>query len=109
MRYPILLAVCAVPILNAQIPIVNFYALVPLALVGLALVVMLQSQRLWAAVAAAPAALPDGTRMADRAGAWILGPWATERLVPRSERGFLTRLQARLAELPIVSESTILS
>src|SRR6185312_2602605 len=87
------------PILNAQIPIVNFYALVPIALVGLAIVTMLQSQRLWATIAAAPAALPDGTAMADRAGAWILGPWAVERLLPARRRGFLTRLQARLAGL----------
>jgi uncharacterized protein YjbI with pentapeptide repeats len=87
------------PILNAQIPIVNFYALVPVALVGLALVTMLQAQRLWGTVAAAPSALPDGTTMMDRSGAWLLGPWAAERLVPPAERGFLTRLQARLAGL----------
>lgn len=84
------------PILNTQIPIVNFYALVPLGLVGLALITMLQGQRLWAAVAAAPAALPDGTTMADRAAGWVLGPWAAERVMPAANRGFLTRLQARL-------------
>lgn len=87
------------PILNAQIPIVNFYVLVPVALVGLALVTMLQAQRLWTTVAAAPSALPDGTTMMDRSGAWLLGPWAAERLVPPAERGFLARLQARLAGL----------
>ncbi len=87
------------PILNAQIPIVNFYALVPLALVGLAVVTMLQSQRLWATVAAAPVTLPDGTTMADRAGAWLLGPWVVERVLPAAQRGFLIRLQARLAAL----------
>ncbi len=87
------------PILNAQIPIVNFYSLVPLGLAGLALVTMLQGQRLWAAVGAAPAALPDGTTMADRAGAWILGPWAAARTMPAASRGFLTRLQARLGAL----------
>ncbi len=87
------------PILNAQIPIVNFYSLVPLGLVGLALITMLQGQRLWAAVGAAPGALPDGTTMADRAGAWILGPWAAARTMPAASRGFLTRLQARLGAL----------
>src|SRR5215469_1389146 len=87
------------PILNAQIPIVNFYSLVPVGLAGLALVTMLQGQRLWAAVGAAPAALPDGTTMADRAGAWIVGPWAAGRTMPAASRGFLTSLQARLGGL----------
>lgn len=90
-------AVSKLPILNAEIPIVNFYALVPVALVGLAVVAMLQAQRLWAAVAAAPQVLPDGTTMADRASAWLLGPWAVERLVSADERGPLIRLQAWLA------------
>ncbi len=87
------------PILNTQIPIVNFYALVPIGLVALSLITMLQGQRLWAAVGAAPAALADGTTMADQAGAWVLGPWAAERVMPASERGFLTWLQARLGAL----------
>ena len=85
------------PILNAQIPIVNFYALVPLGLVGLSLGTMLQAQRLWAAMAAAPIALPDGTTMADRAGAWLLGPWGAERILRVEQRSFLVRLQALFA------------
>ena len=90
-------AVSKLPILNADIPIVNFYALVPIALVGLAVIALLQAQRLWTGIAAAPEALPDGTRMADRASVWLLGPWAAERLEPAREAGVLARLQARLA------------
>jgi uncharacterized protein YjbI with pentapeptide repeats len=90
-------AVSKLPILNADIPIVNFYALVPIALVGLAVIALLQAQRLWSGIAAAPDALPDGTRMADRASTWLLGPWASERLVPAHKSGALSRLQALLA------------
>lgn len=89
--------VSKLPILNAEIPIVNFYALVPVGLVALAVVAMLQAQRLWAAIAGAPQALPDGTLMADRSTAWILGPWAAERVAPHEQRGPLSRLQALLA------------
>jgi uncharacterized protein YjbI with pentapeptide repeats len=90
-------AVSKLPILNADIPIVNFYALVPIALVGLSVIALLQAQRLWSAIAAAPASLPDGTAMADRASVWLLGPWAAERLVPPHRAGALARLQAWLA------------
>jgi uncharacterized protein YjbI with pentapeptide repeats len=90
-------AVSKLPILNADIPIVNFYALVPIALVGLAVIALLQAQRLWTAIAAAPDSLPDGTAMADRASVWLLGPWAAERLVPPHRAGALARLQAWLA------------
>jgi uncharacterized protein YjbI with pentapeptide repeats len=90
-------AVSKLPILNADIPIVNFYALVPIALVGLAVIALLQAQRLWSAIAAAPESLPDGTAMADRASVWLLGPWAAERLVPPHRAGALARLQAWLA------------
>lgn len=89
--------VSKLPILNAEIPIVNFYALVPIALVVLAVVAMLQAQRLWTAVAGAPQALPDGTLMAERSTAWVLGPWAAERVAPHEQRGPLSRLQAVLA------------
>ena len=90
-------AVSKLPILNADIPIVNFYALVPIALVGLVVIALLQAQRLWSAIAAAPESLPDGTAMADRASVWLLGPWAAERLVPPHRAGALARLQAWLA------------
>ncbi len=90
-------AVSKLPILNADIPIVNFYALVPIALVGLAVIALLQAQRLWSGIAAAPESLPDGTAMADRASVWLLGPWAAERLVPPHQAGMLARLQAWLA------------
>ena len=90
-------AVSKLPILNADIPIVNFYALVPIALVGLAVIALLQAQRLWSSIAAAPESLPDGTAMADRASVWLLGPWAAERLVPPHRAGALARLQAWLA------------
>jgi uncharacterized protein YjbI with pentapeptide repeats len=87
-------AVSKLPILNAELPIVNFYALVPLAIVGVAVVAMLQAQRLWSAVAAAPAVLPDGTAMADRASTWLIGAWAAERLSRPGTRSMLSRLQA---------------
>ncbi len=84
------------PILNADIPIVNFYALVPVALVGIALVVMLQAQRVWASVAAAPAVLPDATAMADRASTWIFGAWAASRVGDQRQIGLLDRVQSWL-------------
>jgi uncharacterized protein YjbI with pentapeptide repeats len=89
--------VSKLPILNADIPIVNFYALVPIALVSLAVIALLQAQRLWSGIAAAPEALPDGTAMSDRASVWLLGPWAAERLVPPHRASALARLQAWLA------------
>ncbi|HZS57888.1 MAG TPA: pentapeptide repeat-containing protein, partial [Gemmatimonadaceae bacterium] len=84
------------PILNVDIPIVNFYVLVPIALVGVAVVAMLQAQRVWASVAAAPAVLPDATAMADRASTWIFGAWAAARISDQSKIGFLSRLQSWL-------------
>jgi uncharacterized protein YjbI with pentapeptide repeats len=87
-------AVSKLPILNAEIPIVNFYVLVPLAMVGVAVVAMLQAQRLWAAVAAAPAVLPDGTAMRDRASTWLIGGWVAERLARPGARTALGRWQA---------------
>jgi hypothetical protein len=92
-------AVSKLPVLNAEIPIVSFYALVPIALVGLALVAMLQAQSLWTAVAAAPAVLPDGTAMADRASTWLVGAWAVDRLTPPGERRLLAYWQARFVVL----------
>jgi uncharacterized protein YjbI with pentapeptide repeats len=92
-------AVSKLPILNAEIPIVNFYVLVPLAMVGVAIVAMLQAQRLWAAVAAAPAVLPDGTAMTDRASTWLIGAWVAERLARPAARTALGRWQARVTLL----------
>jgi uncharacterized protein YjbI with pentapeptide repeats len=87
-------ATSTLPILNAAIPIVNFYALVPIALVAVALVAMLQAQRLWSAVAAGPAVFPDGTTMSERASGWVIGPWAAERVAPAGSVGVLPRVQA---------------
>ncbi|HWZ58962.1 MAG TPA: pentapeptide repeat-containing protein [Gemmatimonadaceae bacterium] len=87
-------ATSKLPILNAELPIVNFYALVPLAIVGVAIVAMLQAQRLWSAVAAAPSVLPDGTAMADRASTWLIGSWAAERLSRPGSRSALAQVQA---------------
>jgi uncharacterized protein YjbI with pentapeptide repeats len=84
------------PILNVDIPIVNFYVLVPIALVGIALVAMLQAHRVFASVAAAPAILPDATAMADRASTWIFGAWAATRVGDQSRIGFLSRAQSWL-------------
>ena len=90
-------AVSKLPILNAEIPIVNFYALVPLALLAMSIVAMLQAQRLWSAVAAAPAVLPDGEAMTDRASTWLVGGWAAERLGRDDRsRGALGRWQSRV-------------
>jgi uncharacterized protein YjbI with pentapeptide repeats len=88
-------AVSKLPILNAELPIVNFYALVPLAIVGVAVVAMLQAQRLWTAVAGAPAVLPDGTAMADRASTWLIGAWVAERLSRPGTRSALGQIQSR--------------
>ena len=84
------------PILNVDIPIVNFYLLVPIALVGVAIVAMLQAQRVWASVAAAPTVLPDATAMADRASTWIFGAWASARVCDQSRIGLLGRAQSWL-------------
>jgi uncharacterized protein YjbI with pentapeptide repeats len=84
------------PILNVDIPIVNFYVLVPIALVGVAIVAMLQAQRVWASVAAAPSVLPDATAMADRASTWIFGAWAAARVGDQSRIGLLGRAQSWL-------------
>ena len=84
------------PILNVDIPIVNFYVLVPIALVGVAIVAMLQAQRVWTSVAAAPSVLPDATAMADRASTWIFGAWAAARVGDQSRIGLLGRAQSWL-------------
>ena len=84
------------PILNVDIPIVNFYVLVPIALVGVAVVAMLQAQRVWASVAASPSVLPDATAMADRASTWIFGAWAAARVGDQSRIGLLGRAQSWL-------------
>ncbi|MDQ6828483.1 MAG: pentapeptide repeat-containing protein, partial [Gemmatimonadota bacterium] len=89
-------AVSKLPVVNADIPIVNFFTLVPIVLVGMALLLMLQAQRLWSAIAEAPSIMPDGSSMSDRAATWVLGAWAAERIAPPERRGVLAKLQARL-------------
>ncbi len=89
-------AVSKLPVVNADIPIVNFFTLVPIVLVGMALLLMLQAQRLWSAIAEAPSIMPDGASMSDRAATWVLGAWAAERIAPPERRGTLAKLQARL-------------
>ena len=60
------------PIFNAKIPVVSFYFLAPLLLIGIYFVFNLSLQRLWERLAKLPAIFPDGTPLDEKAHPWLL-------------------------------------
>ena len=60
------------PIFNAKVPVVSFYFLAPLVLLGVYFVFNLSLQRLWEKLAKLPAIFPDGTPLDEKAHPWLL-------------------------------------
>src|SRR5262249_1734228 len=60
------------PIIDTEVPIVGFYLLAPLILLGLYLYHHLYLQRLWEGLAVLPAVFPDGRTVDERTYPWLL-------------------------------------
>jgi len=60
------------PIINTAIPIVGFYWIAPLLLLGLYFYLHLYLQRLWDALAELPAVFPDGSSLDKKIYPWLL-------------------------------------
>jgi uncharacterized protein YjbI with pentapeptide repeats len=61
------------PIIQAPVPYTLFYIVGPILLLCLYVYLHLDLQRLWEALAALPAVLPDGRQLFDRVSPWLLG------------------------------------
>ena len=62
----------ALPIINTAIPIVGFYWIAPLLLLGLYFYLHLYLQRLWDVLAELPAVFPDGSSLDKKIYPWLL-------------------------------------
>ena len=60
------------PIIGSSIPIVGFYLLTPVLLLGFYIYFHLYSQRLWESLGALPAVFPDGRRLDSAVYPWLL-------------------------------------
>jgi uncharacterized protein YjbI with pentapeptide repeats len=82
------------PLLGARVPIVAFYTLAPVALLGLYLYFHLYLQRLWGGLADLPACFPDGRPLDRRADPWLMTSLARAHLPRlRSERPLVAHAQ----------------
>ena len=61
----------SLPIMQAAIPLLGFYALAPLILVVLLLYLQLNLQRMWESLATLPAKFPDGRSIDERVYPWV--------------------------------------
>ena len=60
------------PLFHVKVPVVSFYFLAPLLLMGVYLALNLSLQRLWEQLAKLPAIFPDGTSLDEKAHPWLL-------------------------------------
>jgi uncharacterized protein YjbI with pentapeptide repeats len=88
------------PILGIDIPLVRFYAAVPLLLLCLYVYFHLGLQRLWEELADLPAVFPDGRPLDKKAYPWLLNVLIRAH-APRlaDHRSHLSRWQARISVL----------
>jgi uncharacterized protein YjbI with pentapeptide repeats len=88
------------PVLGADIPLVRFYAVVPMLLLGLYVYFHLGLQRLWEELAELPAVFPDGRPLDKKAYPWLLNVLVRAHATRlRENRSHLSRWQARMSVL----------
>jgi uncharacterized protein YjbI with pentapeptide repeats len=86
------------PVINVQIPIVSFYIVTPILLLGVYIYFHIYLQRLWEAIAKLPAIFPDGMTVDEKTPAWLLTD------LPRK---YFSRLAQR--HLPLATLQSVLS
>ncbi|MGA2736382.1 MAG: pentapeptide repeat-containing protein [Bryobacteraceae bacterium] len=88
------------PIIQTTIPIVGFYVVTPLLLVGIYFYFHLYLQKLWDELGSLPAIFPDGRRLQSKADPWLLSDLVGSHVFNlRSQRPFLAYLQAWISIL----------
>lgn len=87
-------ATSPLPIIGTSIPIVGFYFVAPLLLVGIYFYFHLYLQKLWDEMGSLPAIFPDGRPLQAKADPWLLSDLVRSH-VPRlmKDRPFLSYLQ----------------
>ena len=87
-------ATSPLPIIGSRIPILGFYWLTPVLLLGFYTYFHLYSQRLWEGLAGMPAVFPDGTTLDKAAYPWLLnGLICAHRKQLEDQRPPMFRLQ----------------
>lgn len=88
------------PIIQTSIPIVSFYVVAPLLLMGVFFYCHFYLQKLWEALASLPAVFPDGRPLQTRADPWLLSDLVRSHVRKlRDARPFLSHLQAWVSVL----------
>ncbi|NOY72538.1 MAG: pentapeptide repeat-containing protein [Gammaproteobacteria bacterium] len=88
------------PIINTAIPIVGFYWVAPLLLLGLYFYLHLYLQRLWDVLAELPAVFPDGNSLDKKIYPWLLSGLVNSHFSTlKQQRPRFSRLQVGLSIL----------
>jgi uncharacterized protein YjbI with pentapeptide repeats len=88
------------PIIQASIPIVAFYVVTPLLLLGVYLYFHLYLQKLWEELGSLPAIFPDGRPLQAKADPWLLSDLVRSHVSKLSaNRPFLSYLQQWISVL----------
>jgi len=83
------------PIIQVSIPIVSFFAVAPLLLVGVYFYCHFYLQKLWEELGSLPAFFPDGKPLQSRADPWLLSDLVRSHVAKlRPNRPFLSYLQS---------------
>jgi kumamolisin len=88
------------PVIQTSIPIVGFYIVTPLLLVGLYFYFHFYLQKLWDEMSSLPAIFPDGRPLQMKADPWLLSDLVRSHVSRlRADRPFLSHLQAWISIL----------
>jgi len=88
------------PIIQASIPIVGFYVVAPLLLLGVYFYCHFYLQKLWEELGSLPAIFPDGRPLQTKADPWLLSDLVRAHVQKlRAGRPFLSYLQQWVSEL----------
>jgi uncharacterized protein YjbI with pentapeptide repeats len=90
------------PIIDTMTPIVGFYALAPLLLLGLSVYFCLSLQQLWEGLIDLPAVFPDGRPLHKTAYPWLLNGIVRAHFpLLKRERTFLSRVQQAVCSFAV--------
>jgi uncharacterized protein YjbI with pentapeptide repeats len=88
------------PVIQTSIPIVSFYAVAPLLLLGVFFYCHFYLQKLWEELGSLPAVYPDGKPLQTKADPWLLSDLVQSHVWKlRPDRAFLSYLQAGISVL----------
>jgi hypothetical protein len=88
------------PVLGAELPVVGFYVVTPIILLGLFIYFHIYFQRLWETLTKLPAIFPDGRRLDEKSHPWLLNDLAARHFPRLRERALrLSALQSVLSIL----------